>query len=86
MRAMQNKMNCVHPGEILQEEMNVRGLSANCLGQAVNVPASRIESIVDGKERVTPETARLLSRFFNTSPDFWLNLQRTYDYNKVRSG
>lgn len=81
---MQNKMNRVHPGEILNEEINVRGLSVKSLAQALLVPVCRVISIVDGQESVTRETAHLLSQFFNTSPDFWLNLQDSYDYNMPR--
>ena len=82
---MQNKVSCVHPGEVLEEEMRVRGLSAEFLGQSLGVTASRIESIVDGTKRVTPETARLLSQFFDTSPDFWLRLQQTCDHSKSQA-
>ena len=75
---MHNKMNPVHPGEILKEEMQELGLAATVLAQSVGVHANRITSIVNGQRSITPETAILLSQFFKTSPQFWLNLQQTW--------
>ena len=71
-------MNPVHPGEILKEEMQELGLAATVLAQSVGVPANRITSIVNGQSSITPATAILLSQFFKTSPQFWLNLQQTW--------
>lgn len=74
------KMDPVHPGEVLQEEfLGPMALSQNALGRALGVPPRRINEIVHGKRRVTADTALRLSRFFGTSPDFWLGLQMDYD-------
>ena len=68
------------PGEILLEEfLKPMGLSQNQLALAIRVPARRINEIVQGKRRITPDTALRLARFFNTSPQFWLGLQMDYD-------
>lgn len=80
---MQNKMNPVHPGEILQEEMCERELTASALARAMRVPVNRITSIVNGQRNITPETAILLAQFFKTSPEFWLNLQQTWGLRKA---
>ncbi|MXZ55325.1 MAG: HigA family addiction module antidote protein [Gammaproteobacteria bacterium] len=82
---MQNKMNPVHPGEILKEELQERGLSATALARALEVPPNRITSIVNEQRSVTPETAILLSRFFNSSPEFWLNLQQTWELRQAEN-
>ena len=77
---MSNKLAPVHPGEILLEEfLNPMGLSQNRLALDIRVPARRITEIVQGKRRVTPDTALRLARFFDMSPQFWLGLQLDYD-------
>jgi addiction module HigA family antidote len=75
-----NKMRPIHPGEILREEFLVpHGLSAHALAQALRVPAPRINDIARERRAVTPDTALRLARFFGTTPQFWLNLQASYD-------
>jgi addiction module HigA family antidote len=69
----------VHPGEILHEQMQELGLSANALAAKLNVPANRISAILRGSRGITADTALRLGRFFGQTPEFWMNLQRTYD-------
>lgn len=76
----QEKLSAVHPGEILEEEfLKPLHLSQNQLALALRVPAPRISEIVRGKRSVTADTALRLGRFFNMSPQFWMNLQTQYD-------
>jgi len=71
-----NKMRPIHPGEILREEFLVPlGLSASALALELKVPAPRINDIVRERRAVTPDTALRLSRYFGTSPEFWMDLQ-----------
>jgi len=75
-----NKMRPIHPGEVLREEFLIpHGLSASALAQALRVPAPRINDIVRERRGVTPDTALRLARFFRTTPQFWLNLQASYE-------
>ena len=69
----------VHPGEILREEMDELDLSANALASRLGVPPNRISAIVRGTRGITADTALRLGRFFGQTPEFWMNLQRTYD-------
>jgi addiction module HigA family antidote len=55
------------------------GLSQNRLALDIRVPARRINEIVHGKRRITPDTALRLAKYFNMSPQFWLGLQMDYD-------
>jgi addiction module HigA family antidote len=72
--------NPVHPGEILKEEfLDELGLTAGKLAKALHVPRTRIERIVACKMGVSADTAFRLARYFDTTPEFWLNLQRGYD-------
>ena len=74
------KLQPVHPGEVLSEEfLKPVNLSQNQLALALWVPARRINEIVQGRRRVTPDTALRLARNFRMSPQFWLGLQMDYD-------
>lgn len=81
-----NRMPPVHPGEILREEMDERDLSANALAQALDIPANRITAIVKGQRGVIADTARRLSRYFGTTPELWLNLQKTWEQRLAEIG
>jgi len=70
----------IHPGEILMEEfLKPLGISQYKLSKDINVPPRRINEIVHGNRSVTANTALRLSRYFNLSERFWLNLQARYD-------
>jgi addiction module HigA family antidote len=74
------KLDPVHPGEILMEEfLKPMGLSQNALSRGLGVPPRRINEIVQGKRRVTADTALRLARFFKMSPEFWMGLQMDYE-------
>src|SRR4030067_2436164 len=68
------------PGEMLLEEFLIpMGLTQRQLAKAIHVPYQRINEIVNGRRGITPATALRLARFFNVSPDFWMNLQLRWD-------
>jgi addiction module HigA family antidote len=70
----------IHPGEILREDfMRPLGLSMNRLALDLRVPVTRIAEIVHERRALSPDTALRLSRYFNTSARFWINLQGAYD-------
>ncbi len=75
-----NKMRPIHPGEVLREEfLGPLGMTAHALAQALRVPAPRINDLVRERRGVTPDTALRLARYFDTTPQFWLNLQASYE-------
>ena len=70
----------VHPGEILLEEFIIpKNLSQVELARSIKVPVQRINTLINGKRDMTPQTAILLSRYLKTSPEFWMNLQTQRD-------
>ena len=74
------KLPPIHPGEILKEEfLEPMGISQYRLAKDISVPPRRINEIVHGKRAITADTALRLGRFFNMSPQFWLNLQTRHD-------
>ena len=79
---IKNGMRPVHPGEILLEEFmkpSAPPINANMLAKAIDVPANRITSILKGQRGITGDTAVRLAAFFNTTAEFWMNLQKTYE-------
>ena len=78
-----NGMTPVHPGEILAEELEELGLSANAFAKALGVPTNRITAIMNGQRGVTADTALRLARYFGTGPQVWLNLQKTYELRRA---
>lgn len=70
----------VHPGEILREEfMAPLSLSANALARALGLTAARVNDIAREHRGITADTALRLARYFGTTPDFWMNLQKSYE-------
>ncbi len=77
---MAKKLPPTHPGEVLQEEfLKPLGISQYRLAKNLNVPARRINEIVQGKRSISADTALRLARYFGTTDRFWLNLQARYD-------
>ena len=78
-----NGMRPVHPGEVLREELDELGLSANALSKALGVPVNRVTMILNGQRGVTADTALRLARYFGTTPKIWLNLQKTWELRRT---
>jgi antitoxin HigA-1 len=77
----------MHPGEILREQFMAEfGLSINRVARDVRVPVTRIAEIVHERRAITPDTALRLARYFGTTPEFWMNLQTSYDLDSARRG
>ena len=76
-----------HPGEVLRAEfLEPMGLTQVALAAHLGVPIQRINELVKGKRGVTPETAWLLAQAFETTPEFWMNLQAARDLARARPG
>lgn len=80
-----NNRTATHPGLILLKEfLEPMALTQKSLAAHIGVPVQRINEIVRGKRGITPETAWLFSEAFNTTPEFWLNLQSIHDLSANR--
>ena len=73
----------IHPGETLREDLDALGMSAAELARRIEVPVNRITEILNGRRAVTGDTALRLGRFFGTSGEFWLNLQKLYELRRA---
>jgi len=75
----------ISPGEILLEEfLRPLGISQNQLAREIDVPVSRVASIIKGSRAITADTALRLGQYFGTSAEMWLNLQNQYDLRLVQ--
>ena len=68
-----------HPGETLQQYLDLTEMSPAELASQIKVPVHRINAILNGRISVNGDTALRLGRFFGTSREFWLNLQKFHD-------
>ena len=74
------KLPNIHPGEVLSEEfLKPMGISAYRLSKDLHIPQTRISEILKKNRRITADTALRLSKYFRTTPKFWLGLQDDYD-------
>ena len=78
-----NGMRPVHPGEILCEEIDALGLSANELSKELGVPVDRVAMILDGCRDVSEDMSLRLAGYFGTTPQLWLNLQKTWELRRT---
>ena len=77
---MKNEIPPIHPGTILFKEfLQPMDISQYRLAKDTNVPPRRINEIVHGKRSITADTALRLGKFFNMTPQFWMNLQSRYN-------
>ena len=79
------RLAITHPGQfLLGEFMQPHELTANALANALHVPANRITAILKGRRGITADTALRLARYFGTTADFWLNLQKDHELRQAR--
>lgn len=81
---VKNNMRPIHPGEILREEyLGPLGMTPNALSIHLRVPSPRINDVVREKRGITTDTALRLARYFNTTAQYWLNLQTSYELKQA---
>ena len=75
----------IHPGEVLKLDfLEPLNITAARLARDIGVGQTRIAEIVRGERAVTLDTALRLGRYFHTTPQLWLNLQREYDLEELQ--
>ena len=76
--------NLIHPGEMIKDEIAVRGITQKELAQQMGVSYSVFNEILNGKRPVTTEYALLLEAVLGTSASIWLGLQADYNMQKIK--
>ena len=72
-------MPAIHPGEFLREALDGLAITQSAFAQAIGVSAMRVSHVLKGDRPVTAELALRLGRALGQTPQYWLNLQTTYD-------
>ena len=76
----------IHPGEILREEfLAPLGLKPYTVARMLGVPRTRIERLAAERTPVTTDTALRLAKLFGSTPQFWMNMQASYDLAVARA-
>ena len=73
-----------HPGEFIEEELDARGWTKGDLARIMGCPKPDLAAVISQKKGITIRTALQLSAAFGTSPEFWLNLDNSYNLSKAR--
>jgi addiction module HigA family antidote len=76
---VKNGLSAIHPGEFLAEILGEMSISQAEFARTIGVSAMRISHVIKGDRPVTAELALLFGRAFNQTPQYWLNLQASYD-------
>jgi addiction module HigA family antidote len=72
-------LNPIHPGQILAEDLADVGVSLDELAAATGAALQDIERIIEGSSAIDVEMALRLAAFFESSPQYWMNLQTQYE-------
>ena len=80
-----NNLPAIHPGEFLRETLDELGLTQAAFAEAIGVSPMRVSHLLKGDRPVTAELALRLGRALGQTPQYWLNLQSTYDLKKART-
>jgi addiction module HigA family antidote len=84
---LDHRFDEIHPGEILLEEfMKPMNMSTSELADALDLPLSEINAIINSKLPIAMDVALRLGKFYAMDPEFWLNLQTEYDSRKAKRG
>ena len=75
----------IHPGEIIKDELEARGISQKKLAQETGIPASVLNAVINGKRAITTEYAILFEAALDIDPDFWLRFQSDYNKQEAKS-
>lgn len=79
------KLAPLHPGEVLREEfMEPMDITAYALAKACQIERPRLERIVREQQGITADTALRLGKYFNTTPEFWMNLQTRFELEAAK--
>jgi len=79
MKKPANGLAAIHPGEFLRETLDDLGLTQAAFAEALGVSPMRVSHVLRGDRPVTAELALRLGRALGQTPQYWLNLQTTYD-------
>ncbi len=78
-----NHITPIHPGKVLQDELEEIGISQSQLAAHIGVLPKTINEICNGKRGISTEMAWKLSKALGASPLFWINLQSNWELSRI---
>jgi addiction module HigA family antidote len=69
----------VHPGVIIKRNINALGVTIEDFAERIRTSRQTVHSLIAGRSAVTPDMAARLARAFETTPQFWMNMQTNHD-------
>jgi antitoxin HigA-1 len=75
----------IHPGSFLRDELAALALSARKFAEHIHVPHNAVTEIMNGERSITAQMAIRLGQAFDTTPQYWLNLQTIYELKQARA-
>lgn len=73
-----------HPGEILREEIESRGITQTTLANEIGLKVSLLNELINGKRAFTIEYSLLIEAALGIDADFWINMQMSYDKARAK--
>ncbi len=84
MKSPKTNYMIIHPGEILKEDfIEDMNITVSILANEIGVEVDLINQIIEGKEGISEDMAFRLSKYYKTSVELWLNLQKNYELRKA---
>ncbi len=74
----------IHPGEILEETLEARGIKKNDFAIRCGLSPKTVSLVINGRSSITPDTAIQFERVLGTSAALWLNLDARYNLFMAR--
>ena len=85
MRNFANGLPAIHPGEFLRETLADMALTQAALARAIGISATRVSHLLKGQRPITAEISLRLGRALGQTPQYWLNLQTTFDLKMAQA-
>jgi addiction module HigA family antidote len=82
---MSNNLSPTHPGKILLEGIEDYKLTVKKVAEDIQVPASTLYAVTKGQRPISPELALRVGHYFNTTPEYWINLQSDYELRLAKA-
>ena len=73
-----------HPGDVLKEELEARGISQKKFSEVLNVPYTQLNEILNGKRPVTTDFALMMEAALGINPELLINMQSRYNMSVAR--
>lgn len=79
------KRIAVHPGQVLQDMLEELSVSQAALARHLGTDHAKINVICNDKRGITADMACRLGKAFETGPEFWLNLQKNWEFSQLEA-